>query len=377
MKITVDKKSLVPIQQMVAIANNKSPLPILANFLITAHDQEIAIITTDLEVGARLSISAVTAIGEETISANIEEPGFVCVNAQKFAEIIRLLDADAIVSITGTDRNVKISDFGGKTNYQLPVMSHDDFPVFASFEGLEWKELSTSSTIKHLFRVMFAAANDTSRYNLNGLCFDVYKGKPCIVATDGHRLALQYVDDYPFGDTRILMPKSTAEFIKKTLIGSKQSVFKIAYDTKNIYLSVGNMQVSCRLLDGDFPDFTKVIADTETSSTFSINKDSLLAAVRRVSLVTMDRSRGITMAIGDNAVKLAANTEIGSSLDIVPVEYESTPFELIINSDYMTDAIAALNGDVIKFYYAGEGKPLTIENDGSDDYFNLVMPMRK
>ena len=380
LKVTITKSQLSQIPLLSGICSNRSPLPILSNLLIQADNHLITITATDLQVGAQLSIDADISIGDKSICANIEEPGAVCINGSKLAEIIKLLgdSNDTVVSLSGDYSRVHVSDFGGNTSFKLPALDPADFPAFPSSDQLEWKEESTSTIIKHYFRILYAASSDDSRFNLNGVFYTPYKDGHCLVATDGHRLALQRIDNYPFGDAKLLLPKYSADFIKKTLIGSKQSTCKLSTDSKQLFVSVGNLFVSARLLDGDFPDFTKVIADISSARKLTIIKDQLMSAVKRASLVTMDRSRGLLFSVSSQkGIVLSATTEIGSSEETMSTEYQGEPFDFVVNSVYLQDALNAIDGNTINMLYTGESKPITIEVDGVDDYFSIVMPMRK
>lgn len=362
MKFSVSKQDLQrALGAAVPATNAKSPLPILSSILIEAIGGELTVIATDLEVGIKVSLPIIP-----------EEDGKAVVNGKKILEITRLFDNDTMILVSSTNSQIEISDPNSRTNYRLHTMSADDFPIFADFSAVVLSEMDSSLLTKTFSKVLFAASNDDSRFNLNGLCIT----NTAVVTTDGHRLALHEVD-LPVTD-RIILPKNGAEYIKKTITSSKAEKVAIGFEPKNLVLKVDNILLTCRLIDGDYPDYNKVIPTIEPTATFYLDKDVFLATVKRVSLVLDDRNKAISVCLKDGKdLLLSAKTEIGEASETVKVVDGVGEFEAQVNNTYLMELLAAQDSMVVFVEYYKEGAPIKFQNSEKTGGLSIVMPMRK
>jgi DNA polymerase-3 subunit beta len=228
-----------------------------------------------------------------------------------------------------------------------------------------------------LDNVLFAASNDVSRFNLNSLYFSEHNNLPCVVATDGHRLAMQYVLELPVPKlTKI--PKSGCDFIKKFLSKIPAQSLKIYSDKKNVVFSTDSTTITIRIIDGDYPDVGKVVPSVEPETRILVNTDIIKQSVKRVSLITDQMHKSLDIAIvGDNIEIASNNAQLGSALDSVLVNKTGADCNFVMNSAYLIDALNHVSGESCEILLTGPGKPMIFRSENATDVFSLIMPMRK
>jgi DNA polymerase-3 subunit beta len=354
---------LEALSKTVPIAERRSPLPILSHILIIADQGQLTLTATDLEVGLRL-----------ILDCEVEQTGQIAVPSKKLFEITRELPSTEL-DVESTDQN-RIKLTSGESDFQLAVMDASDYPAFPAFENLTSASIDANKLAFMIEKTIFASSNDESRLNLNGVLFEQNEDKMKLVATDGHRLAL--INDV-VGlslESSIIVPKKSLVELDRVLESVTGNV-SLGFEEKNMIVSTEQFTLTMRLIDGEFPEYQRVIPQ-EKPQVIKVDRQQLVQALRRVAVFTSDRNKGIEIYGQANRLEFkSTHPDLGTARDVIDVEYQGKDFNLLINVSYVLDAINSIDTDSVQLEYIMPGKPIIFRPIGDTDYFNLVMPMSK
>lgn len=349
-----------------SIVERRNTMPILANVLIEAQKGEVRLTATDLEVGVRGGV-------EGTVS----KEGTVTVNAKKLYEIIREVPNDQVQIKRLENDWVEIRS--GKSVFKIVGMDAKEFPQFPAFDT---KSLSTvpAATIRGMIeRTIFAVSTDETRYSLNGVFIEKGQdGKAKMVATDGHRLAYEERDIGSIGITKgLILPRKGLAELKKLLDDSDEGVVSIGFQENMALVGKDKVELFMRLIDGDFPDYTKVIPQ-ENPNIAKVDHSELLQALRRVSILSNERYKGIKMEFSEDKVSLSAsNPDLGEAVEEIEADYKGKDISIGFNARYLMDVLAVLGGDGdIDIELKDELSPSIIRKAIHQGYLYVLMPMR-
>jgi DNA polymerase III subunit beta len=351
------------LSKLVPITEKRTTLPILSHILVETRSDELILTATDLEVGLRMYYSI-----------NTTDETSVAIPARKFFEIVRELPTGLVEIQSMDDLKLKIS--AGLSVLTLSSMDPQDYPVVGSFEHVEMIPIQAATLYRMIDKTIFAASTDDSRFNLNGIFIEQQNELTALVATDGHRLA--YIQDN-IGmniEKSLLVPKKGLHELGRILDGIKGEV-QTGIDDKNLYVRTKEFIMTIRLVDGDYPDYRKVIPANQTGL-LRINSKSLIQTLRRASIFTTDRSKGVNIDVSsDSVVASVHHPELGSCVEKLEGKYEGQAFEAIINVFYFMDSINAIDTEELSIEYFKEGGPIIVKPVPEANYFNLIMPMRR
>jgi DNA polymerase-3 subunit beta len=352
------------LSKAVPITEKRSTLPILSHLLIAASDPENLIITaTDLEVGLQMSYNYV-----------VKEPGSLTVPARKIYEIVRELAPGQISVQTTESKRIKI--VSGESEFELACMDASDYPVWITFEEIETFSIPAEKLLYMIDKTLFASSSDDSRFNLNGVLFEQDAENTRLVATDGHRLALITEDVKVSLKSSVLVPKKGLLELRRILENLKGDV-SVGFEEKNMFVRTDRFMMTVRLIEGDYPDYRKVIPEAG-DKLIKANRQKVLQALKRVAILTSDRNKGVNVQVNPGKMEFTAtHPDLGTAKDVVEVEYQGDEFAMIINVGYLIESLGVVDTDTISFEFHREGAPLVIRPEPVKGYFNLVMPMRK
>jgi DNA polymerase III subunit beta len=357
---------LATLYWMQSIVERRNTMPILANVLIESQKNEIRLTATDLEVGVR-----------GYVEGEVVKEGTVTINAKKLYEIVREVPTDQVQLKRLENDWVEIKS--GKSVFKIVGMEAREFPQFPKFDS---KGLSTTpaSTIRQMIeRTIFSVSTDETRYSLNGVFIEEGDGgKVRMVSTDGHRLAFEERALGSLGLTKgVILPRKGLAELKKLLDSGEEEVVSIGF-RENMGLVVKNkVELFMRLIDGDFPDYTKVIPKGNPNVA-RIEHNELLQALRRVSILSSERYKGIRMDFSDGSVSISANNpDLGEAMEEIDAEYNGKPVSIGFNARYLLDVLGVLNGEgEIEIELKDELSPSVIRKRGQEGYLYVLMPMR-
>lgn len=351
------------LSKTVPITEKRSTLPILSHILLNASDSRLVITATDLEVGLQM-----------IYNCSVKEDGQVTVPAKKIYEMVRELPSGPVSLELQENRRIKITS--GESVFELAGMEASDYPAWPAVEEVETAAIKSDILVSMIDKTLFASSNDDSRFNLNGVLFEQNEDKTRLVATDGHRLALMDAEVRLPLESKILIPKKSLSELKRLLENVKEEV-QVGFESKNMILKTDKFLMTLRLIDGDYPDYRKVIP-ADGDKIVKANRAKLLQALRRVAVLTAERNKGINLMVRPYRIELTAtHPDLGTAKDSIEADYDSDEFMVIVNVAYLIEALGVIESDTVSLQFLQEGAPILIRPEPSKTYFNLVMPMRK
>jgi DNA polymerase-3 subunit beta len=349
-----------------SIVERRHTMPILANVLIESHKGEVRVTATDLEVGIR---------GE--VKGEIVTEGEITVNARKLYEIVREAP-DEMVQLKRLENDwVEIKS--GKSVFKMVGISAKEFPQFPQFPTEKLIPVPIRILREMIEKTIFSVSNDETRHNLNGVLVEEgEKGIVRMVATDGHRLALIERSIGSMGlEKGVIIPRKGLAELKKLLEESEEGVVSIGFQDNMGLVTKDNLQLFMRLIDEDFPDYSKVVPKDNPYG-MKVAKDGFLQALRRVSILSSERYKGVKIELKEGAMAISANNpDLGEAVEEMEVEYKGRLLSLGFNARYLLDVLGVLgNGGEIDIKVKDEVSPGLVTIEGDENYLYVVMPMR-
>jgi DNA polymerase-3 subunit beta len=349
-----------------SIVERRNTMPILANVLFESVKGSIRVTATDLEVGVR---------GE--IEGDVTREGTVTVNAKKIYEIIREVPNEQVQLKRLENDWVEIRS--GKSVFKIVGMDAKEFPQFPKFDGSALSTTPASTMREMIERTLFSVSTDETRYSLNGVFIEQGDGTNVrMVATDGHRLAFEEKSVGAFGLAKgVILPRKGLAELKKLLESGTEGAVSLGFKENMALVTKDKIELFMRLIDGDFPDYTKVIPKGNPNIV-KLEHDELLQALRRVSILSSERYKGIRMEFTDGKVAISANNpDLGEAIEEIEAEYKGKPMSIGFNARYLIDVLGVLGGDgEIDIELKDELSPSVIRKAGVDSYLYVLMPMR-
>ena len=371
MKLTIERGSLLKsLGHVQSVVERRNTIPILANVLLDAGDGKIAFAATDLDIAI-----------VERIEADVAQEGGTTAPAHMLHDIVRKLPEGAEVELATAEDNSRLHLQCGRSEFSLAALPADDFPVMAEGDLPSRFELSAAELRRIIDKTRFAVSTEETRYYLNGIYLHAAKNNGVAmlraVATDGHRLA-RVETPLPEGAAEmpgIIVPRKTVAELRK-LIDESEAAVAIALSDTKIRFSFGDTTLVSKLVDGTFPDYTRVIP-SGNDKILEVEGRSFAAAVDRVSTISTERSRAVKLRLDKGRLVISAtSTESGSASEELEVTYDAPALEIGFNSRYLLDITSQLDGESARFALADAGSP-TLVRDGSDESaLYVLMPLR-
>lgn len=364
MPFEVERDALLEgFSKTVPIADKKSSLPILSHVLVEASNGKLFLTATDLEVGLRMQIDCA-----------VDEEYRFTVPSRKAFEITRELPSGPVTVEDAGNSRIRLK--AGEAVFELTGLDPADYPTWSSLDEVETKPVPSEKMLRMIEKTIFCASTDDARFNLNSVVFEPGESGVRCVATDGHRLALVDEDVTLPLASKTLVPKKSLSELRRVLEGISSEV-SIGFDKNNMVVSTDRFIMTVRIIDGDYPEYSNVIPPASDRKV-RVNRGKLIQVLRRVAVLTTDRSRGVTVRVNSGSVELfAVSDDIGTAHDLLAVEYEGDSFEFIVNVAYLIESVSSVDTDSVTFEYMKDKAPVVVRPDPEEGYFNLVMPMRK
>ena len=366
MELVVRKTDLLrELQLFQGIVERKNTIPILANVLIDARGSEVRLAATDLEVGLR-----------SRCEATVAKSGSLTLPAKKLYEIVKALP-ETDVRIEQDKSGVKVA--AERFDSRLTTMPRDDFPALPEGAGSVDATLPREALRHMIAKTQFAITGEDTRYYLNGALLVLKSNEMTLVATDGHRLALVAVprDEPDTIESRIILPKKTLLELGRLLAESDQDV-RFEKGENHLFFEVGGRVLVSRTIDGQFPAFERVIPKTNDKS-ITFDRDRLTSAVKRVALLSNERSRAVQFQIGPGEVVVVSkSSEFGDAKEILPVEYTGPALTICFNAQYVLDFLSVADTESVALEFKDEMSQAVMKpvDPAGYDYTYVIMPMR-
>ncbi len=365
MKFIIKREELLPALQIVnGVIERRQSLPILSNLLLNVKEDSISFTGTDMEVELVVTISQATgARGEATLPA------------RKLLDICRTLPEGSEIKLSIEADKGQITS--GKSRFTLTTLPAEEYPLVEEVESLVEFEVSQKAFKSLLDRTSFAMAQQDVRYYLNGLLLELDGEKLRAVATDGHRLALcdmELKTDITEKIQVIVPRKGVLELIR--LSQEKEDSIKVQISANHIKTSWGDLHFTSKLIDGKFPDYTRVIPE-ERSVKIKANRELLRQSLTRASILSNEKYKGVRILLEKDRLRaLAHNPEQEEAEEEIEVSYSGAEMEIGFNVSYLLDALAIIKTDEVVLTVSDPGSSCLILPDGESQCKYVVMPMR-
>jgi DNA polymerase III subunit beta len=365
MKFICDKNTLArEIAVAQEIISSRNVLSILSNVLLEADNNTLTIKATDLKVGF-----------ETHIPVDVSESGSTTVFCDKFLGILRSLP-DGEVEFEQQDSRLIIRPTTKKIDFQLKSIASDKYPELQSISEDQYFSMPQKDIIEMITQTVFAVSDDETRYFMNGVYFEKQDTSLVMVATDGRRLS--YIRKEVSGTisdfSPVIIPPKVLGLVKK--LSSGEGEVKIAVSEKYIFVRFDNQHIFSNLIDGQFPNYNRVIPEQQPH-TIRLDKKPLLEALRRVSLLVEQKSRRIYLTVNEDIILLKSEeSEIGSAKEEIPCDYKGSETSIALNYLYLEEPLKVIEEEKISILFSDESKAITVVSEPQKEYLHIVMPMQ-
>ena len=366
MKFAIDRLSLLrPLGHVSSVVERRNTIPILANIVMRADAGQLSLTATDMEMDIA-----------EQISCSVQQEGACTVPAHLFYDIVRKLPDGAEVEVTVAEGTASIK--AGRSAFTLPTLPVEDFPAFNVSDLPVHFTLTTADLRHQIDTTRFAISNEETRYYLNGIFFHKSdNGSLAAVATDGHRLALAQMDmpQGANGMPEIILPRKAVGELRK-LLDDEEGEVSVSLSETRAEFAFGQVRLTSKLIDGSFPDYTRVIPKGN-DKILSVDTGLFSAAVDRVSTISSEKSRAVKLSLSTNLLTLSASTpEASSAVEEIEVSYNGEDLDIGFNARYLLEIAQQVEGDVMQLALSDPGSPSLISTSDDDQNLFVLMPMR-
>ena len=356
---------LAPLSAVSGIIERRHTLPILSNVLIDRAADALAFLATDIEIQITAK-SGLMASGESRA---------LTVGARKLVDILRALPDGAEVTLQQQDKRLLVK--AGKSRFTLQTLPAEDFPRLARPAGEAARfGLSQKALRRLLGLVQYAMAQQDIRYYLNGLLVVVEDRQLKLVATDGHRLAFAGLKlDADLPRQEVIVPRKTVVELAKLLADSDEEV-TIELSAAQAAFSFGGIELVSKLVDGKFPDYTRVIP-TQHRNRLHTEREPLRQALLRAAILSNEKFRGVRWVLGENILKIvSSNAEQEEAHEELEVKYAGEPLDIGFNVNYLLDVLNNVPGGEVECAFGDSASSALISYAAEKDFKYVVMPMR-
>lgn len=371
MKVTVERAQLLKAMSRVqGVVERKNTIPILANVLMEAEGDRVSLRATDLDIEVI-----------EDVPAMVEQAGTTTVPAHLLHDILRRLPDGAQLNLRLDGSNDRLEVVAGRSRFALATLPREDFPVMASSEYQCTYKIAVP-VIRRLFeKSQFAVSTEETRYYLNGVYLHVVDEngarKLRAVATDGHRLA-RIDADLPEGAEDapgVIVPRKTVGELRK-LLDDDEGEIEVSVSETKIRFSANGLVLTSKVIDGAFPDYSRVIPQSN-SRRMEVDAADFAQAVERVATVSQERSRAVKLTMEHDRLTLSVTSpDAGSGTDELAVAYADEEMEIGFNARYLIEIASQVDRENAVFLFADPNAPTLVREGEDESAVYVVMPMR-
>jgi DNA polymerase-3 subunit beta len=364
MRFTFERSILLKeISMANEIIASKNAISILSNIYFEAKDGSLTIKATDRSVNF-----------ETKVPVTVLEDGSVTVYGEKFFGRINSVP-EGEIEFEQVDNKINIKTAVKKAKFQLKSIASEKFPEFSA-SGKEHFEIPVKDLKDMIGQTIFAISDDETRYFMNGVYFEKADNKLVMVATDGRRLAfinknVSGISDFP----GIIIPPKILNVVLKR--AGDEGMAGISITDKMIFIQFGSYKLSSILIEGQFPNYRRVIPESQTKR-FTVNRNEMLDALKRVSLLVEQKSHRLYLNLSSGAVSIyCEESDIGNAREEIPCKYDGEEVTIALNYRYLEEPFKVMNAEEISVLFSDPNKTITILPVPEKDFFHIVMPMQQ
>lgn len=368
MKLVQAKRDdlLKPLQAVSGIVEKRHTLPILSNVLFERNDARVNLLATDLEIQVATSFSSPQK-GAENYR--------VTVSARKLQDILRALPEQAEIVLEAQNNRLVVRS--GKSRFSLQTLPAEDFPKLAQTAGETAEHKVTQKALRSLLLlVQYAMAQQDIRYYLNGMLLVLDGGTLKAVATDGHRLAYASMAlQQKTAQQEVILPRKAVQELIKLLSESEEEI-SMELAASQVKFHIGDVELITKVVDGKFPDYTRVIPANYHKS-FEIERNTLQQALQRVAILSNEKFRGVRWTLTEGQLRIACtNTEQEEAFEELEVAYSGEALDIGFNVTYLLDVLNNLASEKVTCSFGDANSSVLITIAEDSDFRYVVMPMR-
>ncbi len=374
MKATIERATLLRcLSHVQSVVERRNTIPILSNVLIDADAAgSVRVMATDLDLQVVETMSA----------SSVDQPGAITVSAHLLFDIARKLPDGSQVSLTTNDNRLEVK--AGRSNFKLPTLPRDDFPVIVEGDLPTSFELPARMLAELIDRTRFAISTEETRYYLNGIFLHVTdEDEPLLkaAATDGHRLA-RFTLPRPEGAAGmpdVIVPRKAVGELRKLLDEALDGNVLIDLSASKIRFTLGGeggVVLTSKLIDGTFPDYSRVIP-TANDKLLKVDPKLFFSGVDRVATIATEKTRAVKIGLDNDRVTLSVTSpDNGTAAEELAAEYRAEGLEIGFNANYLKDILGQIDSDTVELHLADAGAPTLIRENESARALYVLMPMR-
>ncbi|MDR1904669.1 MAG: DNA polymerase III subunit beta [Treponema sp.] len=365
MKFTCERSVLLKeITIAQEIISSKNAISILSNIYLEAGQDTLIIKSTDIKVNF-----------ETRVPVTVLESGSTTVFGEKFLGILNAIP-DGELEFDQNDAKIVIRPTYKKIKFQLKSIASDKFPEFPVPGNGNSFEMPVRDFKEMILQTVFAVSDDETRYFMNGVFCEKQEDKFIMVATDGRRLAYisreagSGIQDF----TGVIIPPKILNIIMKR--AGDEGLITIAITDKSIFINFGSYHLSSVLIEGQFPNYRRVIPENQTNS-FTMNRFEMLDALKRVSLLVEQKSRRVYLKVNPGVMIIASEeSDIGDANEEIPCKYDGEEISIALNYRYIEEPFKVMTEDEVGIYFSDPHKAITIKPIPEGNFFHIIMPMQ-
>jgi len=366
MKFTCEKPLLLSaILTASRAAVTKSPIPLLEGLLLEVENDNVRITGYDLKTGIVTNVPA-----------EVEKPGGIVLNARLFGEIIRKMPGQYVTVSVNSGYVAEISS--EVSDFEVHGSPTSDYPELPTIDEQDTIEISESVLKKMISQTNFAVSDNESRPIHTGALFETGEGYLTIVAVDGYRLALRRepLDNTDASELSFVVPGTALAEVERIISdGDNQVTIKLG--SKHIIFMIDDTILISRRLEGDFLNYKNSLPQ-QSKYQIKVEKDELISAVERVSLIISDKLKSPVRCIfGDGIVKLHSVSALGKANDECIISGDGESLEIGFNDKYLLEALKAAPSDDVTLELNSGVTPCIISpaND-ANNFLYMILPVR-
>ncbi len=340
-------------------------LPILQNILITAEENGITLMTTNLEIGIKTKIRG-----------KVEKTGSFTLDSRIFGEYISYLPKETIeITLLGDEIEIKTP----KAQTRIKGLSADEFPLLPEIVESFEIEIKTEELKKALSQTLFAAAHDATRVELTGILFSFSPSRLTLAATDSYRLAEKHISvkmKEGMPEKKIIVPVRSVMEMNRILSGENTKLF---VSDNQIALKNEDTEFVSRLIDGNYPDYRQLIPERRNTKVITDRADFILAT-RSASLFCKSGMNDIHLVFHPDKksfVVSAINNQVGENISEVDAVVSGDENEIVLNYKYLLDGLSTIGTEEVILELIDKNNVGLLRPKDQSDYLYLIMPIRQ
>lgn len=352
----------------------RTTLPILTGIKIDAKNEGIVLTGSDSEISIEITIPN-QVDGEEIV--NVTEPGSVVLPGRFFVDIIKKLPGREVKLSTNEQFQTLITS--GHSEFNLSGLDPDQYPLLPQVSSEDALQLPVKVLKNVIAQTNFAVSTSETRPVLTGVNWLIQENELICTATDSHRLAVRKLklEDEEIGDKNVIIPGKALAELNKIMTESEEHI-DIFFASNQVLFRVGNVNFISRLLEGHYPDTSRLFPENYEIK-LALDNSDFYHAIDRASLLAREGGNNvIKLSAGDEQVELSSTSpEIGTVKEEVTAnEVEGGNLKISFNSKYMMDALKAIDNDEVEVEFFGTMKPFILKPKDDDTVTQLILPIR-